>query len=67
MSTSVLVFRASNMVEFGWTVAYIIPAGVLAFMLAVSEYLLVFHTSGLTLSISGVLKVRGAAGLWHES
>lgn len=57
ISTSVLVFRASTLGEFGYTIMFIVPAALLAFMLGVSEYLLVYHTSGLTLSISGVLKV----------
>ena len=57
VGTSVLVFRASTWNDLGWTTAYILPAALLAFMLGVSEYLLVYHTSGLTLSISGVFKV----------
>ncbi len=57
VGTSVLVFRASDWAEFGWSTAYIMPAAGLAFMLGVSEYLLVYHTSGLTLSVAGVLKV----------
>ena len=57
VGTSVLVFRASTWFEFGWTILYILPAALMAFMLGVSEYLLVYHTSGLTLSISGVFKV----------
>ena len=62
VSTSVLVFRASTLEEFGWTLLIILPAALLAFMLGVSEYLLVYHTSGLTLSISGVFKVREEGG-----
>ena len=57
VGTSVLVFRASTWNDLGWTTAYILPAALLAFMLGVSEYLLVYHTSGLTLSVSGVFKV----------
>ena len=68
VSTSVLVFRAATPVEFGWTLLFIIPAAILAFMLGVSEYLLVYHTSGLTLSVAGVLKVSfgegGGGGGW---
>ena len=62
VSTSVLVFRASTLEEFGWTLLIILPAALLAFMLGLSEYLLVYHTSGLTLSISGVFKVREEGG-----
>ncbi len=61
VGTSVLVFRASDWAEFGWSTAYILPAACMAFMLGVSEYLLVYHTSGLTLSVAGVLKVCGHA------
>lgn len=66
VGTSVLVFRASTWNDLGWTTAYILPAAVLAFMLGVSEYLLVYHTSGLTLSVSGVFKVLLLAILFQE-
>ncbi|XP_019850680.1 PREDICTED: solute carrier family 35 member C2-like [Amphimedon queenslandica] len=38
------------------TLILILMAGVLAFLLAMSEYLLVYHTSSLTFSVSGVIK-----------
>ena len=57
MGTSELVFRASSVLEFGLTSAFVMVAAGIAFMLGFSEYLLVYHTSGLTLSISGVFKV----------
>lgn len=41
------------------TLVLILMAGILAFLLAMSEYLLVYHTSSLTLSVSGVIKVSG--------
>lgn len=65
VGTSVLVFRASDWFEFGWSVIYILPAAGLAFMLGVSEYLLVYHTSGLTLSVAGVLKVCVVCVVWY--
>ena len=39
------------------TLILILMAGLLAFLLAMSEYLLVYHTSSLTFSVSGVIKV----------
>ncbi|XP_064398591.1 solute carrier family 35 member C2-like [Halichondria panicea] len=69
VGTSVLVFRASDWAEFGWSTAYILPAACMAFMLGVSEYLLVYHTSGLTLSVAGVLKevlILTLSTLWWE-
>lgn len=68
LGTSALIFRAS-VSEFAWTALYISVAGVLAFLLGVSEYLLVYHTSGLTLSVSGVLKevvILTLSTLWWE-
>ena len=44
------------------TVGIIMGGSILAFMLEVSEYMLVLHTSGLTLSIAGIFKVSAAAG-----
>lgn len=69
VSTSVLAFRANTLGQFCWTVLLIAPAALLAFMLGVSEYLLVYHTSGLTLSISGVFKeilILTISTLWWE-
>lgn len=45
------------MLSLALTAAFILVAALLAFMLGVSEYLLVYHTSGLTLSIAGIFKV----------
>ena len=45
------------MFGLGLAAAFILVAAILAFMLGVSEYLLVYHTSGLTLSIAGIFKV----------
>jgi solute carrier family 35 protein C2 len=56
IGTSELVFRAGSFQELLWTSAFILVASVMAFCLGTSEYLLVYHTSGLTLSVAGVLK-----------
>ena len=57
MGSSRQIFLASDAHKVIWTSLYLFSAALLAFMLGVSEYLLVYHTSGLTLSISGVVKV----------
>ena len=57
IGTSEVVFRASSFQELPWTSVIILTASVVAFGLGTSEYLLVYHTSGLTLSVAGVLKV----------
>lgn len=56
MGSSRQIFLASDAHKVIWTGLYLFAAALLAFMLGVSEYLLVYHTSGLTLSISGVVK-----------
>lgn len=57
IGTSELVFRASNSNVFSVTMVIILGSTVLAFFLNVSEFLLVYHTSGITLSIAGIVKV----------
>lgn len=57
IGTSELVIRATSLATLSWTSLYIVLAAGVAFMLGTSEYLLVYHTSGLTLSIAGVFKV----------
>ena len=57
MGSSRQIFLATDAHKVIWTALYLFAAALLAFMLGVSEYLLVYHTSGLTLSISGVVKV----------
>lgn len=56
IGTSELVFRASSPQQLLWTSLLFLAAAGMAFGLGASEYLLVYHTSGLTLSVSGVLK-----------
>lgn len=56
IGTSAVVFRASFS-TFTVTSLLIGAAALLAFMLGFSEYLLVYHTSSLTLSVAGVMKV----------
>ena len=57
MGTSRQIFLASSSTTVTQTSLYLFPSALLGFMLGISEYLLVFHTSGLTLSVSGVVKV----------
>ena len=57
IGTSELVFRAATFQQLFWTSIFILAAAGVAFGLGTSEYLLVYHTSGLTLSVAGVLKV----------
>lgn len=57
LGTSRQIFLASQVLEVVVTGVLITAGALLAFMLGVSEYLLVYHTSSLTLSISGVVKV----------
>ena len=57
IGTSELVFRAASLQQLFWTSVFILAAASMAFGLGTSEYLLVYHTSGLTLSVAGVLKV----------
>ena len=57
LGTSREVFLASRVWEVVVTGVLITAGALLAFMLGVSEYLLVYHTSSLTLSVSGVVKV----------
>ena len=57
MGTSRQIFLANSVLDFMFTVVYLTGGALLAFMLGYSEYLLVYHTSSLTLSISGVVKV----------
>lgn len=59
LGTSRQIFLASQAMEVIITGVLISAGALLAFMLGVSEYLLVYHTSSLTLSISGVVKVSG--------
>ena len=40
------------------TVGMFLVGGMLSFMLEISEFLLLSHTSGLTLTIAGVFRVR---------
>jgi solute carrier family 35 protein C2 len=56
ISTSEAVFRAESLPQLLWTSVFILAAACLAFGLGTSEYLLVYYTSSLTLSVSGVLK-----------
>lgn len=59
MGTSRQILLADSVLQFMFTAVYLTGAAFLAFMLGFSEYLLVYHTSSLTLSVSGVIKVNG--------
>lgn len=56
LATSSLVFRYHDVTEMFKTVFLAIIGAVLAFLMELSEYLLLVCTSSLTLSISGILK-----------
>eukprot|EP00731_Ephydatia_muelleri_P026400 Em0018g500a len=69
IGTSELVFRASNSNVFSVTMVIILGSTVLAFFLNVSEFLLVYHTSGITLSIAGIVKeiiILTLSTMWWE-
>ena len=57
MSASPQLWRAASLsVAFGSIIMMLVGA-FLAFMLSVSEYMLVSNTSGLALAIAGIFKV----------
>lgn len=58
MATSQLVFRYHDVTVFLEKFGLAILGAILAFFMEVGEYLLLVYTSSLTLSISGILKVR---------
>ncbi len=66
LATSRQIFLASEITDVIQTGVLMTAGALLAFMLGVSEYLLVYHTSGLTLSISGVVKVSHTINTWFN-
>jgi len=56
IATSVSVFRFEDPVVFLQTVALVSIGGVIAFVMELTEFLLVSYTSGLTLSVAGIVK-----------
>ena len=68
MSTSLKVLRYLQFVDFLKSAGMILFAALVAFCLEWSEFLVVRHTSGLALAISGVVKVRIVTlNAWHVS
>ncbi len=57
MATSQQLFRAHSWSVAGRSIIMMVFGALLAFMLSVSEYLLVSNTSGLGLAIAGIFKV----------
>ena len=58
MATSVKLFRYTDSGVAAGSCFIVLFAALLAFFLELSEFLVVVHTSSLTLSIAGVVKVR---------
>ena len=56
ISASIAVFRFQETFVFFHTLALIGTGGVIAFGMEVAEFLLVSYTSGLTLSVAGIIK-----------
>lgn len=54
--SSKLLFRAPTLAVGLHSLAVILGGAFLAFWLTISEYLLVTHTSGMTLSVAGIFK-----------
>ena len=63
ISSSTAFFRFDDSVLFLTTMGRICVGGVIAFFMEVAEYLLVSYTSGLTLSVAGILKEILSLGL----
>lgn len=58
LAVSPKLFNAPDSHTVWVTVSMVMFGCFLAFMISVAEFLLLSHTSGLTLSISGIFKVR---------
>ena len=56
IATSVSVFRFEDPAVFLQTVSLVSIGGVIAFVMELTEFLLVSYTSGLTLSVAGIVK-----------
>ena len=63
MSSSLAVFRYEDIGLFLTTVIRVVTGGLIAFFMEVAEYLLVSYTSGLTLSVAGIVKEILSLGL----
>ena len=63
MSSSLAVFRYEDFGLFMTTIIRVVTGGLIAFFMEVAEYLLVSFTSGLTLSVAGIVKEILSLGL----
>ena len=63
MSSSLAVFRYEDFGLFMTTIIRVVTGGLIAFFMEVAEYLLVSYTSGLTLSVAGIVKEILSLGL----
>jgi solute carrier family 35 protein C2 len=64
LAVSLQVFRAPSTHEIAKTLSFVLFGSSLAFMLTVSEYLLLANTSSITLAIAGIFKVRFNGVVW---
>ena len=63
MSSSLAVFRYEDFGLFLTTLIRVVTGGLIAFLMETAEYLLVSYTSGLTLSVAGIVKEILSLGL----
>lgn len=64
LAVSLQAFRAPSTHVIARTISFVLFGSALAFMLTVSEYLLLANTSSITLAIVGIFKVRFATVLF---
>jgi solute carrier family 35, member C2 len=58
LASTVDVFRANELHHVMKVMGEVLVGAVMAFFMELTEYLLVSYTSSLTLSVSGIVKVR---------
>jgi len=63
ISSSLALFRFEDSILFVATISRVVTGGLIAFFMEVAEYLLVSYTSGLTLSVAGIVKEILSLGL----
>ena len=63
ISSSLALFRFEDCILFVATISRVVTGGLIAFFMEVAEYLLVSYTSGLTLSVAGIVKEILSLGL----
>ena len=66
LALSPQLFSAPDSSTLWVTIAMVLFGCFLAFMISVAEFLLLSHTSSLTLSISGIFKVSLGPGIWGQ-